>query len=312
MGVLYVVSVEEATGKTAICAGLTRNLINDGKKVGYLKPQVTEKDGTDGDVVFMKQVTRLTDVVNAHDIIQGRDVVLVENRLGPDTDAAATKDACGSAREMKAKVIAVEAYPGAGAKYTDIYKGFGDSLLGVVINKVPESQLKRVKEKAEKELGAAGIKLLGAIPENRAVFAITVGELAESIRGKILNDSEKTNELVENYMLGALIVDSGLEYFGRKSNKAAIIRQDRPDMQLAALETATRCVVLSGSSEPPMYNVLQKAESRGIPVISTDAATSDIIASIEDALSKSRISQEQKLANLAAIVKKGIDPALVI
>jgi len=167
--------------------------------------------------------------------------------------------------------------------------------------------LKRVKEETDKDLDAAGIKLLGVIPENRAVFAITIGELAESIRGKILNDSEKADKLVENYMLGALIVDSGLDYFGRKSNKAAIIRQDRPDMQLAALETATRCVVLSGSNEPPMYNVLQKAESRGIPVISTDAATSDIIASIEDALSKSRISQEQKLSKLADIVKKGID-----
>jgi len=127
LGVLYVVSVEEAAGKTALCAGLTRNFMSDGKKVGYLKPQVTEKDGSDGDVVFMKQVTGLTDVVNAPDVIKGRDIVLVENRLGPDTDDVLTKDTCGAAREMKAKVIAVEAYPGDGAKYADVYKEFGDN-----------------------------------------------------------------------------------------------------------------------------------------------------------------------------------------
>ena len=63
-------------------------------------------------------------------------------------------------------------------------------------------------------------------------------------------------------MLGAMVVDSGLDYFGRKSNKAAIIQQDRPDMQLAALETPTSCLVLSGSSQPPIYSVLQKAESQ--------------------------------------------------
>ena len=311
MGVLYVVSVEEAAGKTAICAGLARNFMSDGKKVGYLKPTVTGKDGSDGDVVFMKQVTGLTDVVNAPDVIQGRDVVLVESRLGPAADDASTKDTYGAAREMKAKVIAVEAYPGEGAKYADIYQGFGDNLLGVIINKVPESQLKQLKEYADKQLTPAGIKLLGVITENRAVLAITVSELAESVRGEILNSTDKADELVENYMLGALVVDSGLDYFGRKNNKAAIIRQDRPDMQLAALETSTSCVVLSSSKEAPMYNVLQKAENRGIPMIATDATAIDIIASIEEVLAKSRISQEQKLTKLADIVKQGIDLAAV-
>ena len=311
MGILYVVSVEEAAGKTAICAGLARNLMSDGKKVGYLKPQITAKDGSDSDVVFMKQVTGLTDVVNAPDVIQGRDVVLVESRLGPAADDASTKDTYGAAREMKAKVIAVEAYPGEGAKYADIYQGFGDNLLGVVINKVPESQLKQMKEDADKQLTPAGIKLLGVITENRAVLAITVSELAESVRGEILNSTDKADELVENYMLGALVVDSGLDYFGRKNNKAAIIRQDRPDMQLAALETSTSCVVLSSSKEAPMYNVLQKAENRGIPMIATDATAIDIIASIEELLAKSRISQEQKLTKLADIVKQGIDLAAV-
>jgi BioD-like phosphotransacetylase family protein len=113
-------------------------------------------------------------------------------------------------------------------------------------------------------------------------------------------------------MLGALVVDSGLDYFSRKSNKAAIIRQDRPDMQLAALETSTRCVVLSNSKEKPMYNVIQKAESRGIPMISTDADTSDIITSIEEMLDKSRIGQEEKLSKLADIVKRGIDLTAVV
>ncbi len=140
------------------------------------------------------------------------------------------------------------------------------------MNKVPQSQLKRVKEEATAQFGAAGIKVLGVIPENRVLLAITVGELAECIQGKILNNAEKSGELVENYMLGAMVVDSGLDYFGRKSNKAAIIRQDRPDMQLAALETPTKCLVLSGSNQPPIYNVLNKAESKGIPIITTETA----------------------------------------
>ena len=312
MGVLYVVSAEEAAGKTAICAGLGKYFMSDGKKVGYLKPSAAEKGGSDGDVAFMKQVLGQSDVVNAPDLTKGRDVVLVEGMVGPDANDSVSQATCGAAREMKAKVLAVEAYSGQASNYVDSYKGFGESLLGVVLNKVPESQLKHVQDEASKQFGAAGINVLGALPEDRVLFAITVGELAESIQGKILNNTEKSADLLENYMLGAMVVDSGLDYFGRKSNKAAVVRGDRPDMQLAALETSTRCLVLSSSKEPPIYSVLEKAENRGIPIISTENTTSDIVTSIEDALSKGRSNQEKKLPKLAEIVKQHLDLQAVL
>jgi BioD-like phosphotransacetylase family protein len=306
LGVLYVVSAEAGAGKTAICAGLAGNLIDDGKKVGYLKPQVAEKDGSDSDVAFMKQILGLDDAVNAPDVIKGRDVVLVEAMLGPDADDTLNKQTYGAAKEMGAKVIAVEAYSGEASKYAEVYKGFGENLLGVVINKVPESKLKQVKEEA------SDINVLGTVPENRLLLAVTVGELAESLQGKILNNPEKSAELVENYMLGAMIVDSGLDYFGRKSNKAAIVRQDRPDMQLAALETSTRCLVLTDSKEAPVYNVLQKAEARGIPIISTGAGARDIVAGLEDILLGARLNQEKKLTRLAEVIKQNLEIKAVI
>jgi BioD-like phosphotransacetylase family protein len=311
LGVLYIVSAEAAAGKTAVCAGLAINLVNEGKQVGYLKPQATE-GGTDGDIAFMKKVLGTGDIVNAPDVVKGRDVVLVESSLGAkaaDADSLATY---GAAKEMQAKAIAVEAYTGQPSIYIDVYKGFGENLLGVVLNKVPASQLKSVKEKAAADFGAAGIKVLGVIPENRVLMAISVGELADVVEGKILNNPEKSGELVENYMLGAMVVGSGADYFGRKSGKAAIIHQDRPDMQLAALETPTSCLVLCGDSRPPVYNVFQKAESRGIPVISTGVGTGEIIAGIEEALLKARLHQEKKLPGLAELVKQNLDIKAVI
>jgi BioD-like phosphotransacetylase family protein len=314
LGVLYIVSTEEAAGKTAICAGLAINLLNAGKKVGYLKPSRrvgTEKGQADGDIDFMRKVLGQSDVANAPDVIKGRDIVLVEASLGTSADDAVSKATYGAAREMKAKAIAVEAHTGQSSRFIDIYKGFGESLLGVILNKIPQSQLKGARDEATKQFGAAGIKVLGVIPENRVLLAITVGELAECIRGKILNSAGMAGELVENYMLGAMVVDSGLDYFGRKSNKAAVIRQDRPDMQLAALETPTKCLVLSGSSQPPVYNVLYKAESRGIPIITTGSNISDIVTSIENALMKTRLNQEKKLTKLAEIVKQNLDMKVI-
>jgi BioD-like phosphotransacetylase family protein len=129
-------------------------------------------------------------------------------------------------------------------------------------------------------------KATGTKPENRTRPAITVGELAKSIGGKIISNTEKSNELVENYMLGVMTVDSGLDYFGRKKNKAAILRQERLDMQLAALETSTTCLVISGADKTPEYRVRQKAESRGIPIITTAATVNDIVTRIENLIVK--------------------------
>ena len=307
MGILYIVSTEEAAGKTAICAGLARNYLNEGKKVGYLKPHAADKDSADGDITFMKQMLGIADIVNAPDIINGRDIVLVEAMLGASSDDSVSIDTYGAVKEMKARAIAVESYTGQPSGFTDVYKGLGDSFLGVIVNKVPESQLQRVRDEVTARFNTAGIKVLGVIPENRVLLAITVSELAESIRGKILNNADKSGELVENFMLGAMVVDSGLDYFARKTNKAALVRQDRPDMQLAALETQTKCLVLCGSTEAPLYNVLQKAESRGIPIVATETAASDVVSLIEDTLLGNRFNQEMKLSKLAEIVKKNLD-----
>ena len=305
MGVLYVVSAEEAAGKTAICAGIAINLVNAGKKAGYLKPSAADKGGADGDISFMRKTLGLADIVNAPDIIEGRDVVLVEAGLGKKASDAASKNAYGASREMKAKVIAVEAYTQdfSGVKYAELYKGFGDSFLGVIINKVPQYLLKKVKETA----AAGTVKLLGIIPENRILMAITVAELAENIKGKIINKTKNNDELVENYMLGAMTPDSGIDYFIRKNKKAAVIRQERADMQLAALETPTAALVLAGSAQPPIYNVINKANRRGVPVILTESDTNDIVASIENALAKSKLNQDKKLAKLGELIKQNLD-----
>ncbi len=317
MVILYVVSSEEAAGKTAVCAGLGRNLRSEGRKVGYL--ELLGADKGNGDAVFMKRVLDLPEAVESlclppgdvkkiketvDGVSRGRDVIIVEGMLG--------QSAVEIARALNARVIAVEAYSGQASSFIDSYKGFGESLLGVVLNKVPVSQLKRVQDEFSKQIGATGVNILGVLPEDRVLFAITVGELADGIQGKILNNVDKSAELVENFMLGAMVVDSGLDYFGRKSHKAAVVRQDRPDMQLAALETSTRCLVLSGSQEPPVYNVLEKAENRGIPIISTENTITDVVANIEDALSQGRFNQEKKLPKLTEIMKQHLDLKAVI
>ncbi len=311
MDTLYVIAREEAAGKTTICAGLARHLVDNGRKVGFVK---LTSNADNHDAVFMKQLLNLTEdsaslcvadgdppVVKeaCNRVAQGKHVMMVEGKRN--------KSSIEIARALNASVIMIETYaqPLSGAPGN--YREFGTNFAGVVINKVPVSQLERVRDEALASASQAGASVLGVIPEDRTLSSVTVGELAECTGGRILNNTEKAADLVENYLLGAMVVDSGLLYFGRKNNKAAIIKGNRPDMQLAALETSTRCLLLSDSSEPPMHSVQQKAESKGIPIILTGRDTNSVVTTLEDCIGKTRFSQEKKLSRLSEILQQHLN-----
>lgn len=321
---LYVASLSRGCGKTTVCAGLGKHLINDGKKIGFFKPFIADgknspTKGTDSDAAFMKDLFALEEPVDlicpvfsdeTHlrskieeayvKVAQDKDVIIIE---GISDQSQASR---GIVETLNARVIIVEGYSKELTKATNSYKDFGGHLLGIVLNKVPRSQLEHVRGQASTQLGQAGINLLGVLPEDRVLLALTIGELAEHIQGEILTGAEKSAQLVENIMLGAMCVDPGPVYFGRKANKAAVIRSERPDMQLAALETSTRCLILSGNTAPKPV-VLYRAEEKKVPIISAKDDTTTIVTNIEAALSKARFNQENKLPRLTEIMEQHFD-----
>jgi BioD-like phosphotransacetylase family protein len=315
---LYVTSPYAGAGKTAVCAGLGRHLKGDKKKVGFFKPLVAEiksPKAIDSDAEFMKRILALREPAeNLCPVIggkgnvtskikrayarvsKGKDVVIVEGVWRQRPGGKPAEASYEVVKALDARVIIVEPYSERLSAATPNYKDFGEYMLGVVVNKVPRSRLSA-------QFGKGEVNILGVLPEDRVLFGLTVGELAEHIGGEILNGAEKSSEMVEDFMLGAMTLDSGLEYFGRKDNKAVVVRGERPDMQLAALETSTRCLVLSGGVAP-IHTVLRSANDKGIPIILTKGDTISTVNSIELALGKGKFNQEKKLPRLIEIVEQ--------
>ena len=317
MAALYVTSPYAGAGKTAVCAGLGRHLKDDGKKVGFFKPIIAEiksPEAIDSDTQFMKQVLALREPVNSlcpviegkditreikqayTKVSKGKEVVIVEGVWRQRPGGKPAEASYEVAKALDARVIIVEPYSEKLSAAMLDYKDFSEYLLGVVVNKTPRSRLSA-------QLGKGEVNILGVLPEDRMLLGLTVGELAEHIQGEILNGAEKSSEMVESFMLGAMTVDSGLDYFGRKDNKAVVVRGDRPDMQLAALETSTRCLVVSGGVAP-IHTVLRSASDKGIPIILTKDDINSTVNSIELALGKGKFNQEKKLSRLSEIMER--------
>ncbi len=324
MVALYITSLERGSGKTTICAGLGRHLLSDAKKIGFFKPLIADgenppTEGTDSDAAFLKSLFALGEPVDflcpvLSDgsnltsrikeayvrVSQGKDVVIVE---GVSEKHQASRDIVEA---LDARVIIVEGYSKELLKAIDSYKDFGKYLLGIVVNKVPRSRIEHVRGEMSAQFNQAGISVLGVLPEDRVLFALTIGELAGRIQGEILSGADKSEELAENIMLGAMCVDPGPVYFGRKANKVVVVRSERPDMQMAALETSTKCLVLTGK-EAPNPAVLYRAGEKKVPVILAKDDITAVVTNIEDALGKTRFNQEKKLPKLTAIMEQHFD-----
>lgn len=340
MTTLYIDSVESA-GKTALCAGIGRKMLGQGKKVGFVMPvQLLETGSTEGynSNAFMKEILGLKDSaeelapirLSSQDLWQkltddtedfsqrikkacaqaskGKDVVIMEGTGGLTVDNVSTLACYRIVEVADAKVIIVLRYSAnlSPASLARVAGELGQRLLGVVINFVPESKIDVLGQNLRNSFQEAGINVLGILPEVRSLLGVSVDELAKILDAEVVTCPENSSELVENIMLGAMTMDPGIDYFSRKANKAAVIRGERADMQLAALETSTRCMVLTNNTRP-LPAVVYQAESKHVPVMVVQKDTASTVADIEQALAKTAFNNSQKLRKFEEVLAQHLD-----
>jgi len=186
----------------------------------------------------------------------------------------------------------------------------GPSLIGAVLNAVPRQRMPFVQEKVKPALQDRGVPVLAVLPQERLLLSVSVGDLAEFLNGRILCCEDKSDELVEHLMVGAMSVDSALTYFRRKPNKAVITGGDRPDIQLAALETSTKCLILTGNLQPSPI-ILGRAEEVGVPMILVRQDTLTAVEVIERFFGKTRFHLEKKVQRFQEMLEDRFDFGLL-
>jgi len=329
----YLTSIEPA-GKTVLAALIGQELKGRGKKTGYFVPlKVSEEEKVYQDAPFMKEMLDLDDNIDDispihkpafelwkmlsesaehfdadikeyyEDISEGRDIVIIEGLSGLIKDGTSTLACYRISETLDIPVVVI-------LRYSDdispsildrVKKELGDKLAGVVINFIPATKMDMVKKEATKKFNAAGIKVLGMVKEDRTLLGISVGDLAKKLGGEIVTAGDNVDGIVENIMLGALPIDSAAAYYGRKANKAAIIRSERYDSQLAALETSTACLILTGNAELQSM-VTNFAEEKKIPIIVVQKETTEVIDDLEVALSNSVFHNPNKMKKVHEVL----------
>ena len=182
----------------------------------------------------------------------------------------------------------------------------GDRLAGVVLNSVDPEQLAGVRAEVVPALERLGLPVFGTMPRSPLLRSVTVEELCRRLQATVLCCAERLDLLVETLSIGAMNVNAAMEFFRRRRNMAVVTGADRTDIQLAALEASTQCLILTGVGEP-LPQLINRAEELEVPLLKVEHDTLTTVEVIEQAFGHVRLHEGVKATYAIRLVDEHCD-----
>jgi hypothetical protein len=276
--------VQEVLGQNAPADILTPTLIP-----GNLHSLVLSSPGHDA----------MDSIIEAYSAIaRGRDITLVSGTGAfPATGRFAGADGFTLLRALGLKMLMVERFHRRCINYDSlllIKDALGDALIGVVLNDVPEEEMRDAENLVTPWLASRGIKVYGIMAHEPGLAAMRVLDIAHRVEGRVVAGNAQSGRMVTNFLIGTMQVDNFMLHLGRCPGCAVIVGGDRADLQLAALHAGSPCIILTGNI-PPSELIRARAEKNGVPLIMVRKDT------YNTARVMARILKSKKIRDLAQV-----------
>ena len=256
---IYVGATSGYSGKNMIAMGIGLKLQKEGYRVGYMKPVGAlpqEKNGVlgDADAFFVQDILGLSEnpalvtpvvvdqdfkmkaftgkcedlmprIKDAYEELgKNKDVMIVAGSGSMYSGKYCGVDGVSVVKSLGIKSIIIDRYvKELNYDYLIAMKELlGEQLLGVLLNDIPPVFKEELDSLLHPFMESKGIKVLGKIPSDPLMGAIKVADLADRLGGKIITAQDKSERVVENFLIGTMQVENFMTHF-RKSKKSAII-----------------------------------------------------------------------------------------
>ncbi|OLS25894.1 MAG: hypothetical protein HeimC3_11680 [Candidatus Heimdallarchaeota archaeon LC_3] len=183
-----------------------------------------------------------------------------------------------------------------------------NSRIKCIINKIPLDFPSSQMDLIEKQLDKHKISLIGNIPESKVLAHPTVNDIFNRIQGEAIIPPIKENrsKIVQEFLIGAMEVQSALPFLRKIGSKAVVTGGDRSDLILAAMETNTVMLILTGTKYPES-KVLLKARRNKIPILLVPYDTHTVIRQIDSITWLTPPNNEIKISEVKKLVQKHVN-----
>ncbi|MHA3963713.1 MAG: DRTGG domain-containing protein [Candidatus Thorarchaeota archaeon SMTZ1-45] len=215
------------------------------------------------------------------------------------------------AKELNASVICLVNFPDIEAiddvlLQIELFRHQGIEKVSIILNMVPPMLKRTVSEQIGPFLEKQGVGLVGVLYLHRELFSPTIREIQKALEGEMITGAEKMDILIEKFMVGSMAPENALKWFRRTSDKAVITSGDRSDICLAALETDTNLLILTGGMGPEI-GTIARARELGVPIMMTAHDTYTTGQIVDNLIGTVTAENKEKLAIVEKIVGESLD-----
>ncbi|MEX0684161.1 MAG: DRTGG domain-containing protein [Dehalococcoidia bacterium] len=266
MPTLLVASPTSLSGKTTVAVAIGRALRRDGVNASFER----RGDGADAD---------------------RRTFAALSSSSG---DTHIVELAAGDATQVAGARILVIATPETADEASAMARAASEALAGVILNRAPARD-------GEAGSDYVGVAPLLVIPEDRILAAPTLAVVAAALEAETENLEENALLTLDEPVIASIAADPGQAYFDRTRASSVIVRSDKPDLQLAALNAGAECMIITGGL-PLLSYVRDRVAADEIPLLTTALDTTDAVKVIEGLYGAAPFAaSEEKLKRLDAL-----------
>ena len=306
MGVLYITSQKQNSGKTTLSAALASLLIDRGKVIDIAKPFSENGTLEEGDRFNLSE---LLDRDYSLQNEQSLDAVIASIKESSSKHEFVIVEALSSmpveeqvsfVEEIKAQSLIVS-IPSTMDSDADFSSRFGSSVCGVVLNQVSKYAQIQTEHIMQQNLSSHDVHLLGTIPEDRTLLSLSVAQICENLSGQMFGEEQNSESLVEHFMVGGFGMDPGEYSFATRNKKAVVVRGDRPDVQMSALNTDMECFIMTNGMDPIEY-IKYEAVEEGVSIMIVQSDTLDTMENISKLQQLAEFAHPDKLSKAKKLV----------
>jgi len=300
MNSIIVASNKKKAGKTSVASALSNHLNANNVKSVILNTQYGNNKSNFSEELGLEIIN--SSFAEDGDIGKLSKVIIKNakgNILISESNAIDSKVNVEISKKSNSKILYVASI---GEDLDSIIKYYGKSLGGIVLNKIPRYRFDEIIKKYD------SLPLLGCIPDNRYLVSNTVDQFAKHLDGEYIFDSNGKDSLILNVLIGGIVLDWSVHYYNSKENVIALIRGDRPDLQLGAMQSGgnVKSIVLTKGINPIEY-VVYEAKKQEIPLISVKTDTHETAQMISKLVIKSKFDHVLKLKKMTELLSNNFD-----
>ncbi|MEM2888376.1 MAG: phosphotransacetylase family protein [Candidatus Bathyarchaeia archaeon] len=188
----------------------------------------------------------------------------------------------------------------------DYFSKWKSNVLGVILNQVSSTKMEKAKNVIKPALEKSGINVMGIIPEDKALSALTVKEIHDAVGGKILAGKDGMNRIVQTVLIGAMTPESAAGYFRKAKNELIITGGDRTDIIFTALEVGVSALILTGNLYPSV-KIFPRADDLRIPIILVPFDTYTTLQMVQKIIGRIKPTDEERIKKATRLVKENVD-----